>query len=315
MRGSIKWQVNEVFKAISKIGHSKHLDKEIARNFGAKTWHDVGKNIGIYSYRTLDVYRDVAKQLMSYVKLEFGIKDIEKLTGEHVKSFLEYKVEQGVTFSTFQQYAAACEKLEVALNRYSEVNDRGNYYSFESDLKQVREVAKDVLEKTNPVRAYENPKDLIKNLTENEHFLIAKLQYEAGARLHEASLIKRDQLKGLDKDSFTGREIGKIGIQGKGGYVRDINVSADTYRELENHIKENGFFGVDKDAYRADLKAAAEKSGQDYTGSHGLRWNFAQERFNELQEKGNLTYEQALKQVSEEMGHHRADITEHYLRR
>jgi site-specific recombinase XerC len=315
MRGSIKWQVNEVFKVISKIGHSKHLDKEIARNSGAKTWHDVGKNIGIYSYRTLDVYRDVAKQLMSYVKLEFGIKDIERLTGEHVKSFLEYKMEQGVTFSTFQQYAAACEKLEVALNRYSEVNDRGNYYSFESDLKQVREVAKDVLEKTNPVRAYENPKDLIKNLTENEHFLIAKLQYEAGARLHEASLIKRDQLKGLDKDSFTGREIGKIGVQGKGGYVRDINVSADTYRHLENHIKENGVFKVDKDAYRADLKFAAEKSQQDYTGSHGLRWNFAQERFNELQEKGNLTYEQALKQVSEEMGHHRADITEHYLKK
>jgi len=30
---------------------------------------------------------------MAYVKSEFGIKDIEKLTGEHVKSFLEYKVE------------------------------------------------------------------------------------------------------------------------------------------------------------------------------------------------------------------------------
>ena len=73
-------------------------------------------------------------------------------------------------------------------------------------------------------------------------------------------------------------------------------------------------FKVDKDAYRADLKAASEKSGQEYTGSHGLGWNFAQKRFNELQENENLTYKQALKQVSEEMGHHRADITEHYLR-
>ena len=43
--------------------------------------------------------------------------------------------------------------------------------------------------------------------------------------------------------------------------MRDINVSADTYRQLENHIKENGSFKVDKDAYRADLKLAAEKSG------------------------------------------------------
>ncbi|EDP73729.1 phage integrase N-terminal domain-containing protein [Hydrogenivirga sp. 128-5-R1-1] len=314
MRGSIRWQVNKVFEVISKIGQSKHYEKELVRELGAKTWHEIGKGLGIYSYKTLDSYRDVVKQLMSYVKSEFGIKDIEKLTGKHVKSFLEYKIEQGISYRTFQQYTAAAEKLEVALNRYSEINSRGNSYSFESHIREVREIAKETLERTNPARAYENPTDLIKNLTENEHSLMAKMQYEGGARLHEVSLIKQDQLKGIDIDPFTGKEIGKIEVQGKGGYVRDIKVSADTYRQLENHIKENGVFKVDKDTYRADLKLAAEKSGQDYTGSHGLRWNFAQERFNELQENGNLTYEQALKQVSEEMGHHRADITEHYLR-
>ncbi len=315
MRGSIKWQVKEVFKVISKIGHSKHYEKELVRLSGAKTWHEIGKGLGIYSYKALDVYRDVAKQLMSYVKSEFGIKDIEKLTGEHVKSFLEYKIEQGVSYRTFQQYAAAVEKLEVALNRYSDISNRGNSYNFEPYIKQVREIAKETLEKTNPTRAYENPKNLIKNLTEKEHFLMAKMQYEGGARLHEGSLIKQDQLKGIDKDPFTNKEVGKIEVQGKGGYVRDIRVSADTYRQLKNYVKEKGEFKIDKNAYRADLKSAAIKTGQKYTGSHGLRWNFAQERFNELQEKGNLTYEQALKQVSEEMGHHRADITEHYLRR
>ena len=315
MRGSVKWQVNEVFKVISKIGQSKHYEKELVRESGAKTWHEIGKGLGIYSYKTLDAYRDVAKQLLSYVKSEFGLKDIEKLTGEHVKSFLEYKIEQGISYRTFQQYAAAVEKLEVALNRYSEVNSRGNSYSFEPYVKQVREIAKETLEKTNPTRAYENPKDLIRYLTEREHSLMARMQYEGGARLHEVSLIKHDQLKGMDTDTFTGKEVGKIEVQGKGGYVRDISVSANTYRQLENHIKENEIFRIDKDAYRTNLKSAAVKSGQDYTGSQGLRWNFAQERFNELQEKGNLTYEQALKQVSEEMGHHRADITEHYLRR
>jgi len=71
MRGSIKWQVNKVFKVISKIGYSKHFEKELVRNSGASTWHEIGKGLGIYSYRTLDAYRDVAKQLMSYVKSEF----------------------------------------------------------------------------------------------------------------------------------------------------------------------------------------------------------------------------------------------------
>ena len=71
MRGGIKWQVKEVFKVISKIGHSKHYEKELVRLSGAKTWHEIGKRLGIYSYKTLDAYRDVAKQLMSYVKSEF----------------------------------------------------------------------------------------------------------------------------------------------------------------------------------------------------------------------------------------------------
>ena len=152
----------------------------------------MGKGLGIYSYKALDAYRDVAKQLMSYVKSEFGVKDIERLTGEHVKSFLEYKIEQGISYRTFQQYAATVEKLEVALNRYSEVNSRGNSYGFESHIREVREIAKETLERTNPTRAYENPTDLIKNLTEKEHFLMAKMQYEGGARLHEGSLIKQD---------------------------------------------------------------------------------------------------------------------------
>ena len=44
-----------------------------------------------------------------------------------------------------------------------------------------------------------------------------------------------------------------------------------------------------------------------------VRWNFAHERFYNLMENG-YTYEQALAQVSKELGHERADITKHYLR-
>lgn len=44
----------------------------------------------------------------------------------------------------------------------------------------------------------------------------------------------------------------------------------------------------------------------DGNGSHGLRWNFAQKRFKELQIFGSLSYEQALQQVSWEMKHERS---------
>jgi hypothetical protein len=80
-------------------------------------------------------------------------------------------------------------------------------------------------------------------------------------------------------------------------------------------IKQNGLFKIDKDAYRDSLKAAAKATGQQYDirSSHGLRWNFAQERFNTLQEFGK-TYDQALAQGSQELGHERAEITLHYLK-
>jgi integrase len=47
-------------------------------------------------------------------------------------------------------------------------------------------------------------------------------------------------------------------------------------------------------------------------GAHGLRHSYAQDRMEELQQRG-IFYQQALGIVSQEMGHFRADITEVYL--
>ena len=67
---------------------------------------------------------------------------------------------------------------------------------------------------------------------------------------------------------------------------------------------------------REALKTAVEATGQEYEGhgAHGLRWCFAAERMDELQGHG-MSRDQALAEVSSEMGHNRPEITEHYLRR
>lgn len=89
-------------------------------------------------------------------------------------------------------------------------------------------------------------------------------------------------------------------------------VTPQTYQRLAKYISTHGQLKVGADGYRHSLKAAAHQSGQDYNGSHGLRWNFAQERFAELQAHG-LSYEKALGVLSHEMGHNRIEISEHYL--
>ena len=52
---------------------------------------------------------------------------------------------------------------------------------------------------------------------------------------------------------------------------------------------------------------------KDFKGSHGLRWNFAKKRMFEYAQ-ANFSYEESLQQVSSEMKHNRASITEHYIR-
>ncbi len=305
MRGNANYQVHQIFAEIIRFGESKHEAKANARADGAQTWHDIGKNIGIYSYATADQYRDIAKDLMGYTREQFGVKDIEKLQSEHIQSFLESKIAEGVRYSTFQKYAAALEKLEVALNQYAQSHNTGNQYSF--DIKDVRQQASEVLERSQVTRAYENPKALVNSIQNPEYRTIAQAQYEGGFRISELNHLSEKNFK--DNNTFQV-------ISGKGGKDREVPLSKETYEALKsllNRADTDGKYKFNMDAYRNTLKTAAEQSRQPYTGSHGLRWNFAQEKFMELQREGR-TYEQALQEVSNLLGHERPDITEHYLR-
>jgi hypothetical protein len=112
----------------------------------------------------------------------------------------------------------------------------------------------------------------------------------------------------------TGDVCGVFVIKGKGGKVGEKYVSREAYGLLIERVDRCIAFKIDKNIYRAHLSSAAKQTGQDYQGSHGLRWNYAQSRFASVQSIGELTYEQGLIRVSEDMGHQRADITEHYLK-
>jgi len=299
MRGSAVNQVHQVFGAIAKIGESKHDAKNDARELGAKTWHQVGKNIDVYSYKTLDDYQDISIVAFKYIKENFNIKDITKIQAEHINSFLESKIESNVKYSTFQKYAAACEKLQVALERYT--NQKYNF-----DLTESRELAQKVLERTDAHRAYSDPQKLINSISDKTYRVLATSQLVGGFRVHELNYLKLSQ---FSDNSHS------LVVQGKGGKVREIELNEKIYSELKAIVinSNNQKFIFSPDAYRNELKAAAERSNQEYQGSHGLRWNFAQNLFKNLQEQGK-TYEQSLFVVSHALGHNRSDITEHYLR-
>jgi len=317
MRGGINYQVNEIFikSCIFTPGVSKHAEKEIARENGARTWADLGKELNIYSYNTAETYKQVWHDFATWAKENAGLRDIEKTSSEHISSYLESRIADGVKYTTFEKECAALAKFENALNAYSEKFERGNQYNFRDAIKEIKVEAREILDRSIETRAYDNPKALIDNIKDDFYKTIASIQYEGGARINEVWQIEKSDLHGLREDPLTGETRGWIEVEGKGGKEREIAVSQETYQRIAEFVERQENLHFDKDSYREALKEAAEISGQDYTGSHGLRWNFAQERMEELSEKTSLTYEEKLQQVSWEMGHERADITEHYLRK
>jgi integrase len=304
MKGSILYQVRTIFSTIDKIGTSKHLDKQAAIESGAVTKHDIAQKIGVYSYNTREQYTNVGIELLRYAKQEFGIKDAARLTNEAVNSFLQTKIASGLARSTFDKYAAAIEKFVVGLNKFQE---QQNLPTISIDISQTREQAKEMLERSIQSRAYENPQALINNIKNDVFKTIATAQLNGGFRISE--------LNHMSLANFKNGGVFEV-IQGKGGLDRQIELPSNIYNKLLELANKpnlpNNKFAFDMNQYRLELKAAAERSGQNYSGSHGLRWNFAQSKYLELSAKHGEV--RALQMVSNLLGHSRSDITKHYLK-
>jgi hypothetical protein len=113
-------------------------------------------------------------------------------------------------------------------------------------------------------------------------------------------------------DSISKSEVGIIETKEKGGKEGEVLVSIQTYEELVTHLSQNKTFKINRQAYYSDIKQSAILSGEIAEASHGLRWNFAKRRMFEYAKAG-YSYADSLQEVSYEMKHNRASITEHYL--
>lgn len=325
MRGSIKGQTEALWRhsGVDEIGNSKHDDKAAARAAGATTASEIGEKTGVHGFATADAYRPTWAAILEHAKQNYEVRDAEKLTAEMVETYLRDRGEAGVSWAQLTKEASAANKLAVALERWSS-NVRGDAksYDFKAACQTVRNEFRDVLDRATDSRAYADPRGLIAALDNPDHRLTASLQLDAKLRISEATQIKEGQLLGERIDKATGQLVGVIRHDdAKGGKLADVPCRVDTYRALVAAVAAGGGVwrlggaaaGRGHDDYRAALKAAAAATGQAYTGSHGLRYNGAQERYGELIAAGYKN-EAALQQTSIEMTHERLSITRGYLK-
>ena len=307
MRGSVSSQMGHVWSQIDGIGVSKAETRAESALQSIDGQRAVSGLVHSLEYK--DEIFKTGVQLGNFAREEFGIKNMEKIDGEIVQRFIDQKIEAGVSAGTLNNQISHLAKIETALERIAE-NAGREYEGFSrADLKEARETIQDRANSTEHInRAYESPGAIISNLERNE-YIAGRLQLEHGLRVAEATRINEKQLNG-----------NTLTYEGKGGKEQVKELSSTLASSIRSSM-ENGRFSVNENHYRESLRESARVEGQKYTGSHGLRYSYAQatytERYESNREAGMSTKEahsDALSHTSQEMGHNREEITTYYLR-
>lgn len=130
-------------------------------------------------------------------------------------------------------------------------------------------------------------------------YIVARTQAELGIRVSEAY----ELVKNFDK--YYNKAEGAVeGLKGKGNHIYPPKqISQNLAKEIKQ-IKEIPSYST----YMRDLKSVGIEK------SHDFRVTYAKEQLIEKLEQGK-EYKEALREVSEEINHHREEMTSYYLKR
>ena len=168
--------------------------------------------------------------------------------------------------------------------------------------------------------------------------LATALAYHCGLRAHELLTIQRyDRLpkrernliegnKKWDEKRLKGRDGVRYTVKGKGGMLRVVVVPRNLATRLEARYVPGGVRVQDRKIYyrqfytisggckwSASFSRASERAFGWSLGAHSCRHTFAQDRLSEYRNSG-LNQDEAVKLVSQDLGHFRGRITLVYLR-
>lgn len=327
MRGSIKTQITAALKCCTKIKESRHLQKQL---------HG-GKSPYIHSMGTFDRTARRLWPLQGWLKAR-GINDIELLTNELVKEYLDcrltYHIDKGNSRQTFKVEVAALGNLERGLTQFAQQHRaRPITYDFSRARKSFTAKARQLAKATSEYesRALPDPLALIAALEEPHHKLMAALQYHCGCRAEGVGAPQRDfpggnpltlqnftgpdgKLLPTRKDPVTGEMVRPFWTKEKGGKVAWKYCPAALAKRVLEWLAAHPEGLCDSySVYLAAVNKAMTETGQSVRGrgTHALRFNFAQRRYRQCVAAG-MGDEEAKRLVSREMSHNRPDITEGY---
>ena len=304
MRGNLDYQIAQIWKKIDGIGTSKAVFRSASSHKNVNDTLPVSDKVHSFEYKdeVLRTARDIGRFAFKY-----GVKDLSKILYEIVDKWFLEKIDRDVSRDTLRNYLSHIVKIQIALEAIAS-DEQVAYTGYtKEELSSIHSMLKSLNKNGYINRAYSNPGAVVSNLEGNE-YCVGLLQYRYGLRVTEAAHIKRSQIQG-----------NILTIQGKGGYFQTKELTSELSDAIIERMVE-GVFKINQNSYRKNLEESARIEGETYHGTHGLRYNYAQNlyfnHYNENVENGMRyidAHKTALKQTSEEIGHHRAEITMHYL--
>ena len=292
--------VNSVIKAVMSnangIGESK---RDSRANSGIKGQNGQNISTKAHSISSIQNMRTVATQYFNHVKENHEGRVLENVNADTMKEFIDKKLEDGLSGASANTYISELARISDNLNQLGvDTVSRAEITDYRNELKEDYNLQSEHIN-----RAYENASEIVSSMYENTAYgLSSELQYELGLRADDAS----------NSEKWSINEDGSLHIENsKGGIEYDTKVlNEDLLEKVREAIEQD--YKVAYEDYREALKDAVNENNEEWHGTHGLRYDFAQERFEELKEQG-LNDNEALAEVSLEMGHSREEITEHYL--
>ena len=303
---------NQLSNAISKsgivqIGTSRHDAKQerysnLADAGQKADSHNVNQTIGITSYASLHKFQGNITRFGKWCFGNEGMNNLNQIKPAHVSDFLRVLCDCEYAKNTVQSYASTLEKMAVMLDNVCPTSTPRTE-TWHAAIAEMRPEINDLPAKDTETRAYADPRGMIDAIESPQMQMIASLQLDHGLRISDATKIDTANIDGTTLTIHNS----------KGGQDITVNLTPEEVSKINALADQDGLLHIKQDDYSGALRDACELSGQTWTGSHGLRHNYAQDRMATLTGQG-MDYNTALRTVSEEMGHHRIDITLTYLR-
>ena len=277
--GSYEKQVKDAFHRLEAFGKGRH----------GKSDHMTHSD-GVATKREMYL-----KDYKAFVEQNgFTEKLNRTITNENIQTFLNQRLE-GLKASTQENYTRGFSSMLEGLKE-ANITISVDKELFNSKVAEIKENRVNTIV-TN--RAITNPSTVISNLYDKryESGVLAQVQNELGLRISESFKIVENL------ESYYNPSNGTIeNLIGKGNHTYEAKAISF---ELIEKIKACDAI-PSQNSYRNDLKSV----GVDH--SHDWRYTYAKSEFEAKIESG-VEYNQALREVSEELNHSRGSMTLFYL--